>query len=691
MKYTQPYPTNAQRTIYQPPSLATQLVDFIDLAPAKLRQICSRSSALVLLVLLSLGLCLSNPALADDEGLSAEAGQSAQKLLHILDYVSVEYGNIVENGKVLDAGEYEEQIEFSQQFLTHLSQLPDGEARQRLRNEGLQLQKIIQQKGSAKKLTDLCADMSRFIIESYQVVVTPRRLPDLKGAAALFLQNCAACHGEEGFGNGVKAVGLEPQPANFHEQDRQQFRSVYSLYNTISMGVNGTAMRNFTSELSEDQRWRLAFYVSGFYADDAQKKSAQALQGKTPRHIINLRQLTQFTPQMAQAQFGSAGVSELIYLRANPSALKALIKDPFMVVEENLNASIAAHQNANYQQAYDYAVAAYLEGFELVEPKLKAIDHDLLKQIESAMKKFRSMSRDKNESLVSLRTHHNEISKLVEQAREKISNSHLSNTVNFVSAFLILLREGVEAILVLAAIFAVLSKTGRKEMYKYLHMGWISALLLGGLTWFLASNLLSISGASRELSEGITAIIAAAMLVYVGFWLHRQSYAKQWQSYIHEKINQSLSNKAITGLVLIAFLAVYREVFETILFINTLWLEADNAAKTQILSGTFSAVGLLALLAWGMFKFSLRLPLKLFFRINAIFLYLLAIVFAGKGIAALQEAGKLPSNDLPFIEVDALGIYPNLESLSVQAFLILLALIFYLGTQYKRGDHLEKV
>jgi high-affinity iron transporter len=135
---------------------------------------------------------------------------------------------------------------------------------------------------------------------------------------------------------------------------------------------------------------------------------------------------------------------------------------------------------------------------------------------------------------------------------------------------------------------------------------------------------------------------------------------------------------------------VYREVFETILFVNTLWLEADNSAKTQIITGAATAIGLLGLVAWGIFKFSMRLPLKLFFRINAVFLYVLAVVFAGKGIAALQEAGKLPIDSVPFIEIDALGIYPNVESLSVQAFLILLALIFYLGNQFKRDGNMEK-
>ena len=632
------------------------------------------------------------PAFATDSKNDESAASNAkipQRLLHILDYVSVEYGNIVQNGKILDQGEYQEQIEFSHQLNVYLQQLANSPERKTLQKDALALQQLIKEKDDAKKLKDLSSNMSRFIIEKYQVVVTPRHLPSLDGAASMFQQHCSACHGEKGFGNGIQAAGLEPAPANFHEQDRQQHRNIYSLYNTISMGVNGTAMRSFSAELSEAQRWSLAFYVSNFYASEQQSAAAATMQGKTPHDIINLQQLTQLTPAAAKAEFGDKGVTELLYLRAHPSALKSLMKDPFAIIDDNLQASVDAHQAGRLKQSYDFAVAAYLEGFELLEPKLKTIDAGLLKQVENAMMHFREISRDKSTSLVALKTSQNEIEKLTAEVKEKIQNSSLSHTVNFVSSFLIVLREGVEAILVLAAIFAVLVKTGRRETFKYLHMGWIAAIALGVVTWFAAANLISISGASREVSEGLIALIAAAMLVYVGYWLHRQSSAAQWQRFISEKINQSLSNKAITGLTLIAFLAVYREVFETILFINTLWIEADSSSQSRIIFGAISAVALLTLIAWGIFKFSLRLPLKLFFRINAVFLYALAVVFAGKGIAALQEAGKLPIDSVPFIEIDALGIYPNIESLSVQAFLILLAVIFYLGSQVKRDSGVE--
>src|SRR5690606_14970065 len=129
------------------------------------------------------------------------------------------------------------------------------------------------------------------------------------------------------------------------------------------------------------------------------------------------------------------------------------------------------------------------------------------------------------------------------------------------SAFAILLREGLEAILVVAAILAFLVKAGRRDAVRWVHAGWIAALALGFATWFAASYLLQISGASRELTEGLTALAAAAVLLSVGYWLHGKAYAQSWQRYIREKLSGALSGGTLAALAAVSFLAVYREVF----------------------------------------------------------------------------------------------------------------------------------
>ena len=125
---------------------------------------------------------------------------------------------------------------------------------------------------------------------------------------------------------------------------------------------------------------------------------------------------------------------------------------------------------------------------------------------------------------------------LLDRADDKLSGDGLSPAAAFLSALLILLREGLEAILVLAAVIAFVKKTGRRDALPYIHAGWAAAVALGVVTWLVARFVVDISGASRELTEGVTALLAAAMLLYVGYWLHSRSNAQAWNAFIREQV-----------------------------------------------------------------------------------------------------------------------------------------------------------
>jgi len=202
------------------------------------------------------------------------------------------------------------------------------------------------------------------------------------------------------------------------------------------------------------------------------------------------------------------------------------------------------------------------------------------------------------------------------------------------------------------------------------------ALLLGVATWVAATYVVDVSGASRELTEGITALFAAAVLLYVGFWLHDKLHAQRWKEFIETRVHGALNQGTVWSIALVAFVAVYREVFETVLFYQALWLQAGGDGRHMVVMGFLSAAAVLVVLSWLIFKFSVRLPLRLFFGINSVLLYVLAVVFAGKGVAALQEAGKLPVSPIDFPTIDVLGIYPNLQALGLQLLLILAAAVF---------------
>lgn len=156
-------------------------------------------------------------------------------------------------------------------------------------------------------------------------------------------------------------------------------------------------------------------------------------------------------------------------------------------------------------------------------------------------------------------------------------NPTLSNATLFSASLVILLREGLEALLVVIALVTVLVRTGRRDGLRYVHLGWVTALVGGVATWAAAQSLVSISGASREVMEGVAALLAAVVLLYVGIWMHSKTHAAQWQAYIQQHINSHLTAGTLWGLGLLAFIAVYREVFETVLFYQALLTQAAAA------------------------------------------------------------------------------------------------------------------
>jgi high-affinity iron transporter len=259
---------------------------------------------------------------------------------------------------------------------------------------------------------------------------------------------------------------------------------------------------------------------------------------------------------------------------------------------------------------------------------------------------------------------------LLDRARGLLDSTRLSASATFLSAFVILLREGLEAILVLAAIYALLVRAGRRDALAYLHGGWILALIAGGLTWLLASYVIAMSGATREVTEGVSALVAAAILLYVGFWMHGKSQSRQWQAYLDRRLEGALTGRTLWALAFVSFLAVYREAFETVLFYEALAVQAGPRGGVPLLAGLAAAAGALLLLGWLIVRGSVRLPFGLFFGASAALLALLSVILAGKGVAALQGAGWIAVHEVHFPSLPLLGLYPNLQSLLLQAALL---------------------
>jgi len=601
-----------------------------------------------------------------------------QTTWRLLDYIAVDYTGAVSGGRVTSAAEYAEMNEFVGQVETRVRALAPTAAKADLQRRAAELRAAIAAKAPPATVAQQSRDLASALLAAYPVPLAPSSPPDLARAATLYAQNCASCHGPNGDGRGPDAAKLDPLPIAFADKARADQRSLFGLYQVIGQGLDGTAMQSFAA-LPEGDRWALAFYAGGFAYPDAAAREGErlwredaALRSRYP----NLAALVGATPAALGADVGPEKAAALTaYLRRHPEAVTARADGSLALTRERLDQSLAAYRAGNRKAAADLALSAYLDGFEPVEPVLAARDAALMARIERAMAELRAAigeGRPASEVEAANRS----LANLFGEAEAALAPERASSASSFLGAFGVLLREGLEALLIVVAMIAFLRKTERTEVLGFVHGGWIAALAAGVATWFVATYFISVSGASRELTEGFGSLFAAVILLTVGIWMHGKSNAEAWQRYVKAKVTAALSRRSGWFLFLLSFVVVYREVFETILFYAALWAEGNGAA---MLGGAAVATGLLALIAWLMLRYSARLPITQFFSWSSILIAVLAVILAGKGIAGLQEAGILGVMPLPSVpRIEMLGLFPTTQSVLAQVVaIVVLAVGFW--------------
>jgi len=592
-----------------------------------------------------------------------------QSIVSALDYIAVDYPDAVQNGTVSNANEYAEQREFAATVQALLAALPPRSEQDGLIEQAAALADLIGQRAAGRVVSEYCRQLAARFVEVYGLMTAPRVAPNLAMAASLFAEQCAGCHGSSGRGDGPAGSALDPSPTNFLNVERARQRSIYSLYSTISLGVQDTGMTSF-AHLAETERWALAFYVAGLRDGPATIAHGKQLwdQGTLNDALPTLSSFTSRTP--AELGPGTGEItSTLAYLRHHPEVLETLRFNPVERTKQELQNALIAYGNNQPELALQLALTAYLEGYELIESPLGTLDSDLAVGIEHDMQTLRSLIRDRA-SLETLSGATATLLVRLDEAADLLSEQGSSPMTLFVSALLILLREGLEAILIIAAMGLYLRRTEQTQSLRYLHCGWVAALAVGALTWLGIKTVIDISGAQREVIEGAAALLAAFVLLYVGIWMHRQGRAAQWQSFLNERLGRSLSKGALWGVAGLSFIAVYREILETALFYETLWLQSAQALPL-IAGAAIAGLGLITL-GWLVFRMGARLPLRQFFQFNGVLMFALAIVFAGKGVSALQESGWLAATFVDLPRVDWLGLYPTAQSAGIQ--LIILAI-----------------
>ena len=623
---------------------------------------------------------------------AARADDVANRLVALLDYVGGDYKNAVQDGKVVSDSEYREMKEFSARMLELGAQLKASD-REQFAPAIKAVADAVERKAGADDVARATRAVKEKLIAKYGIATAPRRLPTIEAARTVFKENCAQCHGETGRGDGPGRASMnpkEPPPADFTSAELMEGLSPFKSFNVASFGVEGTAMPNFAA-LADEERWQAAFYIFSlrFSAAEASDGAALAHRANLPVELTRLETLSTATDgelgEKLKPLFANDDDARkvLAYLRRgvleNPQA-----PSPLLAAATLLKQSLTLYENGQKEQAYQKAAEAYLDAFEQAEAQLFAKDLSFGRALEDQFTKFRNSIR-RGDDVSEIRRQYNDIAAGLDRADRLLSSKDaLSESYIFVNALFIILREGLEVALILAAMLAMLKRMGATTAMRYIHFGWILAVVAGLVTWVAAQTFFNVSGSHRETMEGLTTLFAAIVLFYVGYWLHTKSEARKWQAFIHDKVHGALSHNRLIALAGVSFFAAYREAFEVVLFYQALWLQSESNPK-PVLGGFLTGAAALCVLVFVLFRLGLRIPIKYFFGAAGLLLYLLALVFAGQGVRTLQATGLFSVTPLPFPpQVSALGIYPTVETLVAQA-IVLTALVATFLWPYRAG------
>lgn len=621
-------------------------------------------------VLLVLMLLVSG--LTHVSAISQDESTKVRMVINLMDYIAKDYVNAVDHGEVINEFEFAEMTEFADNAKIFFAELvASGVVKDhaQLDQEFEQLKTLVANHESPELVSDHAGKIREELVAMKLVALAPVAWPDLANGKAIFQEQCSSCHGISGHGDGLAAAGLSPAPTNFQDADVINNISPLQAFNTITLGIEGTAMVSY-KHLPQQEIWDLAFYILSLQHEG--QVSAEAKNNTK----LDLEQI--------------ATLSNNKLLQLDPTYDIALIRtkapeqseDAIVIARDFLAQSQSKFQSGDFDAATALALKAYLQGIEPVEPRIKASDNKLFEELEGSMMDVRAKLKDKA-SQAELAIAYELAFEKIDEAELVLGSSQRGLLMTAGIALTILLREGLEAFFVILAILGILQSMKAGTAIKWVHSGWITAVVFGVVGWFFAGSLMKWDAQSRELMEGIIALFAVIVLLYLGFWMHGHSNAAKWKAFVEEKVKGLLSQNNMIGLASFSFLVVFREAFESVLFLSSLTVDGSSNSKIGVLIGFAAAVVLMFSIAWAMLKWFKKLPIGKVFLYSSMVILALAFVLAGNGIHAIQEGGYLDIRSFPLnLKLSAIGLYPTYETIITQ--LIVLALIFGLWQMSNR-------
>ncbi len=359
-------------------------------------------------------------------------------------------------------------------------------------------------------------------------------------------------------------------------------------------------------------------------------------------------------------------------------------------INQRIQQAMNLYQQGEQKKAMLAVQDTYFDVFESsgMENKIGARDSNMKAELEGYFTRLVSLIKA-NASSDQLQQQANQLAQGLSKSVEMLQGGKQSHWSMFLYSLLIILREGLEALLIVAAIVTYLIKNQHQDKLPVIRQSVYVALIASLITAVIFQFVFANAGASRELLEGFTMMIAVVMLFMMSYWLLSKVEAQNWQRYLEGKLSSALTTGSLIGLWLTSFLAVYREGAETVLFYYALVADATSAVSyLYLFAGLVVGIVILTVCYLIMRYTVVKLPLKPFFMFTGTFMYLMAFVFAGKSVLELIE-GKLfePTLIVGAPEISWLGIYPYLETLIPQVILLIAALfaLFYMKYQNRKA------
>ena len=364
---------------------------------------------------------------------------------------------------------------------------------------------------------------------------------------------------------------------------------------------------------------------------------------------------------------------------------QSAVRDEIDFIRDSLGEMLAHYEAGDTKSAYAAARTAYLDSYEHVEVPLRPIAPDFTLEVEYQFAELRNLIKH-GAPYDEVRAMATNIERNLDESERLVTGTgQIAPFIAFSASFAIIFREGLEAVLILGAIMTYLEASRNNRFKPYVHYGVIAAIAATAATWFVASYLIELSGADRELIEAIAALSATAVLFYVSFWILNKIEHKKWMEFVKAKVWQATTTGGVMVFVMLSFFTVYREGFETVLFYQAMF---GFAKYMELYVGLGFLIGMASLLGlyFVMRRLGRRLPLRVLFGLTMGIGAYLSIAFLGNAVRELQVLDIVPYTSMigtvPRLDINMAtmtGIYPTLETVVAQ---IALLGVYLAGSAY---------